>query len=186
MTWSVVRRLLAADGGFGAMNRDLGAKPDPALGSLSAFDLVAGRPMMNLSRLPRMQFARPPFEYPIGLYKADPRRALDPKPMLNPLAGRGCFLGTLSLPATIWKLTRQMNAIERQAATFAATFTTTIVPPFVAAAKTALGQDWSKLDPPALVREFETWVQRTLIDFARDSLKPPCSRTWRGTGSSRR
>jgi pyruvate,water dikinase len=62
MTWSVVRRLLAADGGFGAMYRDLGAKPDPALGSLSAFDLVADRPMMNLSRLPRLQGARPPFE----------------------------------------------------------------------------------------------------------------------------
>ena len=41
MTWAVVGRLLAADGGFGAMNRDLGANPDPALGSLSAFDLVA-------------------------------------------------------------------------------------------------------------------------------------------------
>ena len=69
MTWAVVQRLLAADGGFGAMNRDLGAKPDPALGSLSGFDLVAGRPMANLSRLPRMQFARPPFEYPLGEYK---------------------------------------------------------------------------------------------------------------------
>jgi pyruvate,water dikinase len=91
--------------------------------------------------------------------------------MLNPLAGRGCFLGTLSLPATVWKLTRQKNAIERQSATFAATFTTTVVPPFSAAAKTALGQDWSKLDPPALVREFEAWIQRTLIDYARHSLK---------------
>lgn len=172
MTWSVVRRLLAADGGFGAMNRDLGAKPDPALGSLSAFDLVAGRPMMNLSRLPRMQFARPPFEYPIGLYKADPRKALDPKPALNPLAGRGCLLGAFALPGTILGLTRLMTTAKKQAATFAARFTAEIAPPFVTAAKTALAQDWSKLDPPALVREFETWVRKTLVDFARDSLKP--------------
>ena len=101
MTWAVVQRLLAADGGFGAMNRDLGAKPDPALGSLSAFDLVAGRPMANLSRLPRMQFANPPFEYPFAAYKADPRKALDPKPVLNPLARRGCVLGPASrCPAT--------------------------------------------------------------------------------------
>src|SRR5205823_8403029 len=69
MTWAVVQRLLAADGGFGAMNRDLGASPDPALGSRSAFDLVAGRPMMNLSVAPRMQFARPPFEYPFAALK---------------------------------------------------------------------------------------------------------------------
>ncbi|HEY3789858.1 MAG TPA: PEP/pyruvate-binding domain-containing protein, partial [Urbifossiella sp.] len=33
MTWAIAQRLLGADGGFGAMNRDLGASPDPALGS---------------------------------------------------------------------------------------------------------------------------------------------------------
>ena len=106
MTWAVVQRLLAADGGFGAMNRDLGAKPDPALGSLSGVRPRRRPADGNLSRLPRMQFARPPFEYPLGLYKADPRKALDPKPMLNPLAGRGCFLGVFALPGTIWKLFR--------------------------------------------------------------------------------
>jgi pyruvate,water dikinase len=171
MTWSVVRRLLAADGGFGAMNRDLGGEPDPALGSLSAFDLVAGRPMMNLSRLPRMQFARPPIEYPIGLYKADPRRALDPKPVLNPLAGRGCLLGAFSLPVMVWKLARQKRAIQRLSADYPSTFLPTVVPPFAASAKAALAQDWSKLDPSALVRELESWTQRTLIDFARHGLK---------------
>ena len=172
MTWSIVRRLLAAYGGFGAMNRDLGAQPDPALGSLSAFDLVAGRPMANLARMPRLMFAHPPFEYPLGLYRADPRRALDPEEVLNPLAGRGCLLGALSLPGTIWKLFRTMSRTRTIAEGFASRFANDIVPPFVAAAKAALAQDWSKLDPPALVREVETWTRRTLIDFARDSLKP--------------
>lgn len=172
ITWSVVQRLLAADGGFGAMNRDLGASPDPALKSLSAFDLVAGRPMANLSRLPRMQFARPPIEYPFAKYKADPRKALDPKPALNPLAGAGCFLGTLTLPGTILKLNKLMKATRSQSETFAERFTRDIVPPFVAEAKQALAQDWSKLEPAGLVREYETWATRTLVDFARESLKP--------------
>ncbi len=172
MTWAVVQRLLAADGGFGAMNRDLGAKPDPALGSLSAFDLVADRPMANLSRLPRMQFTRPPIEYPFAVYKADPRKALDPKPVLNPLAGRGCLGGLFGLPGLMMQLSREKRTRTEMAVGFAEKFTRDIAPPFIAAAKTALAQDWSKLDPPALVREFETWVQKTLIDFARDSLKP--------------
>lgn len=182
MTWSVVRRLLAADGGFGAMNRDLGARPDPALGSLSAFDLVAARPMMNLARSPRMQFARPPFEYPLGLYRTDPRQALDPKPVLNPLAGRGCLLGALALPGTILKLTRLMTTTRNRAATFAERFSTEIVPPFVAGAQQAMAQDWTKLDPPALVQVFHTWVERTLVAFARDSLKPTvfADLSWRG------
>ena len=39
----VARRLLAADGGFGAMNRDLGAKPDPA------------KPLSNMAMLTLLQ-----------------------------------------------------------------------------------------------------------------------------------
>ena len=172
MTWAVVQRLLAADGGFGAMNRDLGAQPDPALGSLSAFDLVAGRPMTNLSRLPRMQFANPPFDYPFAMYKADPRKALDPKPNLSPLAGAGCLLGVFSLPGTILKLNRLMSTTRKQAETFAERFTKEIAPAFAASARQAIDQDFSELDPAALVREFEKWVQRTLVEFAKESLKP--------------
>jgi pyruvate,water dikinase len=172
MTWAVVQRLLAADGGFGAMNRDLGAKPDPALGSLSGFDLVAGRPMANLSRLPRMQFARPPFEYPLGEYKKHPHKALDPKPALNPLAGKGCVLGLLALPGTVLSLTRLMGTMRKLAPTFAQKFEGEIAPPFIRSARETLAQDWGKLDPPALVRAFEVWVDKTLVTFARDSLKP--------------
>jgi phosphohistidine swiveling domain-containing protein len=172
MTWAVVQRFLAADGGFGAMNRDLGANPDLALGSLSAFDLVAGRPMANLSRLPRMQYARAPFKYPFALYKNDPRKALDPKPALDPFAGAGCFLGVLTLPFTILKLSRLMSKTRAQSETFAERFTKEIAPGFVAEAKQALAQNWSNLDSLALVREFEKWLNKTLVEFARESLKP--------------
>lgn len=177
MTWATVQRLLAADGGFGAMNRDLGARPDPSLGSLSAFDLVAGRPMMNLSRTPRMQFAKPPIEYPLAAYKADPRKALDPKPVLNPLRD-GALRGLLRLPATIWRLWRVMSTTRTLAATFADRFTKDVAPPFVATAGQALSQDWSKLDPSALVREYDLWVTKALVEFARESLKPTVFADW--------
>lgn len=171
MTWAIVQRLLAADGGFGAMNRDLGSPPDSALGPLSAFDLVAGRPMANLSRLPRMQGAHPPFEYPFAALKADPRKALDPKPTLNPLAGGG-LMGWLRLPATVWRLMRLMSRTKREAETFAGRFTTEIVPPFVAAAREALARDWAAMRLDDLEYVVHDWTQRTLVDFARHSLKP--------------
>jgi pyruvate,water dikinase len=171
MTWAVVQRLLVADGGFGAMNRDLGASPDPSLGSLSAFDLIAGRPMANLSRLPRMQSAHPPFEYPFAVYKADPRQALDPKPVLNPLR-EGKFLGLVRLPLTVWRLTRLMSRTKREAATFASRFTAEVVPPFVAAARAALAQDWAAIHLDDLEYAVHDWTERTLVGFARDSLKP--------------
>ncbi len=177
MTWAVIQRLLAADGGFGAMNRDLGAQPDPALGSQSAFDLVAGRPMVNLSRLPRMQFARPPFEYPFAEYRRDPRKALEPKPVLNPLAGQGCVSGILSLPLTVWNLFRFMRTTRKQAANFPAQFAAEAAS-FATTAQQTLTQDWTRPDTAQLFREFQTWVQWTLVDFARHSLKPTVFADW--------
>jgi pyruvate,water dikinase len=171
MTWAVAQRLLAADGGFGAMNRDLGASPDPALGSRSAFDLVAGRPMMNLSRLPRMQFAVPPIEYPFAALKADPRKALDPKPVLNPLRG-GVLRGLLRLPATVWRLSRMMGATKKLSKSFANRFRDEIAPAFAAKAKQAMAQDWAAMRSDDLEYAVHNWVQWTLVDFARDSLKP--------------
>jgi len=170
MTWSVVQRLLAADGGFGAMNRDLGATPDPSLGSQSAFDLVAGRPMMNLARLPRMQFANPPVEYPFAAYKADPRLALNPKPTLNPLRG-GAIMGLLRLPATVWRLSRIMNKTKREAATFAAEFRTRIAPEFIAELREAESKPLPSSNVE-LVELLDRWIDATLVGFARESLKP--------------
>jgi pyruvate,water dikinase len=167
MTWAVVQRLVAADGGVGAMNRDLGAVPDPALGSDGAYDLVAGQPMCDLSRLPRMQFARPPIEYSFAALKADPRQALVPKPMLNPSR-----VGWLGLPGVLWRLHRMASATRRQSETFAAKFTTETVPRFATAARAALAQDWSRIDSPMVTQAFNAWVQKTLVEFARDSLKP--------------
>lgn len=170
MTWSIIQRLLAADGGFGAMNRDLGASPDPSLGSQSAFDLVAGRPMMNLSRLPRMQFANPPIEYPFAAYKSDPRLAMNSKPNLNPLRG-GALMGLLRLPATVWRLSRIMNKTKRVAATFATEFMKEIVPEFLQELREAR----SKPLPASgaeLVELLMRWIDVTLVGFARESLKP--------------
>jgi len=171
MTWAIMNRFLAQDGGFGAMNRSIGAQPDESLGSLSAFDLIAGRPMMNLARAPRMQFRRPPMEYPIAAYQADPRLALDPKPVLNPLRG-GVLGGLLRLPGIVFRLWQMTSTTRNLAYTFAEQFTKQIVPPFVADAKTALQEDWRTLEPDALQTRLNTWIQRTLIDFAKDSLKP--------------
>jgi phosphohistidine swiveling domain-containing protein len=167
MTWAVVRRMLAADGGVGALNRDLGCDPDPALGSLGAFDLIAGRPMANLARMPRLQFRRPPVEYPIAEYKANPAKALDPKPVLAPHR-----VGLLRLPAVMWRLAKIGHTTRKLADTFADRYTRDIAPPFIAAAKAALAQDWSKFAPPQIVAEFHRWVNRTFVEFARNALKP--------------
>jgi pyruvate,water dikinase len=170
MTWSVVSRLLAADGGMGAMTRRLGAEPDPALGSLSAFDLVAGRPMLNLARLPRMQGARPPFDYPLEEYRRHPERALEPQPRLNPWAGQRRWLGWLRLPVLIWQLWRQKAAVTRQMAAFPQRMPE-LARHFAAQCRQAWEHDWSAEPSERLWSELQQWIERTLVDFAADSLQ---------------
>ena len=171
MTWAVVSRMLAGDGAFGKLNADLGGDPDPTLGGLGAFDLIAGRPMANLSRMPRLQFKKPPVEYPFAALKADPKKALDPKPVLNP-AKDGVLSAVVGLPALTWRLFRISSATRTQADSFPKKFTAEIAPAFATAAQAALGTDWTKLDTAVVFTAFKTWVEKACVEFARDSLKP--------------
>ncbi|QEL18044.1 PEP/pyruvate-binding domain-containing protein [Limnoglobus roseus] len=181
MTWAVVQHFMAADGGVGRMNCDFGGNPDPALNGVGAFDLVAGRPMANLSRMPRLQFSPSPFEYPLAQFRADPRLALDPKPSVNPLKD-GVFKGLFRLPGLMRRLSRMAATVREQSESFAGEFRTVIVPPFAADAKAAMRQKWSQLDSSAVLGLFQQWVPRTLTDFARHSLKPTflAENAWNG------
>ncbi len=170
MTWAVVRRFMSGRGGFGLMYRDLGFDPDPALDEEGTFDLVCGRPYCNLSREPRLQYRRLPFEHPFASLKANPQKAVYPQAILNP--ARGGWRFWLGLPVIFFRLWRQNARLRRLAGTFADRFRAEIVPAFVAEVQTAGAEDLTRLDAAALVARFEHWVRRTLYDFARDSLKP--------------
>jgi pyruvate,water dikinase len=170
MTWAVVRRFMSGRGGFGLMYRDLGFDPDPALDEEGIFDLVCGRPYCNLSREPRLQYRRLPFEHPFAALKANPQKAVYPQAVLNP--ARGGWRLWLGLPVTFFKLWRQSVRLRKLARTVADRFRAEVVPAFVADVARAADENLGRLDAAALVARFEHWVQRTLYDFARDSLKP--------------
>ena len=164
MTWRVVSgRLLSGGGGTGAMYRDFGFKPDPALASTSGYDLIGGRPYLNLAREPRLEAKQPLSGYPLAAYKANPALALDPK--RDEPRGLRKWIGMIGIMRVAMKV---VNAGD----SFAGRFREQIIPPFAAALDQAMGEDLSKLDPSALVSRFETWANRTLVEFARHSLKP--------------
>lgn len=173
LTWAIVRRFMSGKGGFGLMYRDLGFDPDPALDDEGIFDLIAGRPYCNLSREARLHFRLMPLEHDFAKLKAEPAKALYPTPGMN-LGRLGC-LGLLAFPFTFFRvLGQQMKAAKVQqklAETFAARFRTEIIPAFLkdCAAEVATPLDG---DDAALLARLEAWTQRTLIEFARESLKP--------------
>jgi pyruvate,water dikinase len=170
MTWAIVRRFMSGQGGFGLMYRDLGFDPDPALDEEGIFDLVAGRPYCNLSREPRMQYRYLPFEHSFAALKANPARALYPQPSLNP--ARASMRFWLTLPWLTLKLFRSSIKLTQIARTFADNLRQEIIPAFAAETAQEMSQDISSLDSKALLERLEFWIRRTLIEFARDSLKP--------------
>ena len=169
LTWGIVQRMLSANGGMGQMNRDLGAKPDPALGDESVYDLIAGRPYANLRKMPRMQFRKPPFRYPLAKYKANPLLALDPKPEVKLVNG---FLSIFALPISVWKLFAPSMKTQKLAATFAERFRDVYVPAFLAETTEAEQRDYTSMSTDELLKQLEFWTNRTLVEFARRSLKP--------------
>ncbi|MCI0458548.1 MAG: hypothetical protein L0Z62_16415, partial [Gemmataceae bacterium] len=170
MTWSIVRHLLSSRGGLGLMYRDLGFDPDPALDEDGIFDLICGRPYCNLSREPRLQFHELPLRHPFAALKAAPERAVYPQPVFQPAQVGLRFW--LRLPVVTVQLLRASYRVQRYYRSFPRHFREIVAPAFVAAATEEAACDLRELSPGQLLERLEGWMQRTLYDFARDSLKP--------------
>jgi pyruvate,water dikinase len=169
LTWAIVsRRLMSGAGGFGQMYRDLGFDPSPALDTEGVFDLVCGRPYCNLSREPLLHHANLPLAHPFAELKADPRRALYPTPRLDWWAAPWSFwlVGWLDL----WSLGRASSRQRALLPHFAARFRGEIALPFVADLRAM--PEPSTLADDALLPALEAVIDRTLVRFARESLKP--------------
>jgi rifampicin phosphotransferase len=170
MTWAIVRRFMSGQGGFGLMYRDLGFEPDPALDEEGIYDLVCGRPYCNLSREPRMQSSLLPFEHRFAELKANPTKALYPVPTPNPAKASWRFW--VFLPWIIVKDGRAAAKRDVLLSTFAESFTQRIVPAYLEKVKEASALDLKAFANPTLLDHLEALIRLTLIDFARDSLKP--------------
>jgi pyruvate,water dikinase len=173
MTWAIVRCFMSGRGGYGLMYRDLGFRVDPSLADDGAFDLVAGRAYCNLSREPRFYSGFLPYVHPFADLKADPKRALSPRPVRATPSGPGFWLLLpFRLPFLLAGAVRFAVRLGHMSRTFAARFRQEILPPFLEDTRRAGEEDWSGLDTPGLLQRLDFWIRRTLTDFARDSLKP--------------
>jgi pyruvate,water dikinase len=170
MTWAIVGRYMSGRGGLGRMYRDLGFHPDPALDNDSTYDLVCGRPYCNLSREPKMQYGNLPFEHKFNLLKADPTRALYPHAVFNPAHAGWKFW--FFLPFLFLREWRSSIRVGRLTRTFARDFQEHFAPAFLQQVDAAWAEDLEPLSNRDLLDRLNGWIDRTLFDFARDSLKP--------------
>jgi pyruvate,water dikinase len=170
MTWAIIRRFMSGKGGFGLLYRDLGFDPDPALDDEGIYDLVCGRPYCNLSREPRMLSRVLPYEHPFATLKATPQKALYPTPVPNPSrAGwRFWLLFPLHFCHDVAAAVRRNQSSE----TFPDRFHKEILPGYLNSLAAETACKLSDADDQGLLDRLEARIRITLVDFARDSLKP--------------
>ena len=170
MTWAIVRRFMSGLGGFGLMYRDLGCRPDPALNEECAFDLVCGRPYCNLTREPLMQFSGLPVSHSFQALKSAPQKALYPTAGFNPSDAGPRFW--LFLPFILVRLFRFELRVRRLGRSVAQHLRDQVFPTFAAETERESTHDLVPEAVPTLLARLEFWTKRTVVDFARDSLKP--------------
>src|SRR5262249_5317932 len=156
--------------GFGLTYRDLGYKPDPALDDAGVYDLICGRPYCNLSREPHLYARGQPLHHDMAAYRAEPRKALTPH--ARPDWSRAGWRYWLFLPFHFVRSLGFEVGLQNWSRTFATKFRQEILPHFAAETEKLAAEDLTALAAPALLERLEQHIQRTLYDFARDSLKP--------------
>jgi pyruvate,water dikinase len=117
-----------------------------------------------------MQYQNLPFEHRFDWLKKNPNKAIYPQASFNPRGAGLMFF--VKIPLLFlkmwWSQIKQKQLID----SFADDFTNVIVPNFLAEVEKARHEDWSKLSAKELLQRMNDWIQLTLFDFARHSLKP--------------
>lgn len=167
LTWSIVSRyLLSGSGGTGRMFAAVGYTPDPALAETSAYDLIGGKPYLNLSREPRLQFANPLFGYPLAMYKTHPHLALNPQPDTTRM------LGGFGKWFRVFKMLKIATRIASGSKSFDVTLRNTIIPAYEKWLAPFISQSLAEYSPKQLEEQIHELIQKTLVEFAAESLKP--------------
>ena len=164
LTWSVIRRFMSGDGGFGAMYRLAGFEPSPAVCRDGLLDLIAGRIYMDLARAPEMFFAGFPFRYDLDLLRAD----LD--------ASQGPPTLPAGSPLQQYRVARRLAAAQRRieelAHDFHRRFHHATVPALIEYVRAERARDLADLTAEEWRQLWRERERKVLDEFAPQSLLP--------------
>jgi rifampicin phosphotransferase len=171
LTWSIVKRFMSGRGGFGHMFRDLGYDPDPALDDAGFLDLICGRPYVNLDREPLLFFRDFPYGYEFAAIRRQP--ALGMYPQLTTMPAKKTSRFWWRLPSIAWRMVRHTLRIKRLMASEGARLRSEVYPRFAERiASERRSVKLVSLSDAELLGYLDRMIDLTLLDFARESLRP--------------
>lgn len=164
LTWSVVKRFMSGAGGFGAMYRQAGFEPSPAVARDGFLTLVAGKIYMDASMAPEMFFEGFPFKYDIDQLRKNPDAAQNPPTIPS---------GSMGARA---KMARKAGAAAAMVHTLAADYdkqlTTKFIPELVAYVNEEKRRELKALSNDQLIELWHAREKRVMDEFAPQSLLP--------------
>ena len=164
LTWSVVRRFMGGDGGFGNLYREVGFEPSEAVRREGFLDLVGGRIYMDLSRAPEMFFENFPFRYDPELLAKNADAAQDP-----PTLSTGSPLARMRIAPRLGKVRGRMAELARD---FDKRFENEIVPAFEVRVADEMNRDLAALSATEWVALFRERERLVMDEFGPQSLLP--------------
>ncbi|MBA3938533.1 MAG: hypothetical protein H0X38_13825, partial [Planctomycetes bacterium] len=164
LTWSVIRRFMSGDGGFGSLYREIGFVPSPTVCREGFLTLIAGRIHLDLALGPELFFAGYPYAYDVAALRANPDRAQEP-----PTIPQGTLGQRLSCA-------RRLAAVDARIMTLAADEDRRLdgetIPAFAAWIACERDVDLTVLDAAALLACWQRREREVLERFAPRSLMP--------------
>lgn len=164
MSWSILERLLAADGGRGMMLSSVGTMPDVKLGSQTEYDLVAGRVRMNIKRIESMALRQINLDYKIAKYKADPQPGIE---YYLRFQNRWVWL---KVPWILWRLHQIKRRQRKLYRELCNRFISEIVPTFREELRQVMAKPLTGLSNQQVIALLRSWVDKTCVALGQASL----------------
>jgi len=164
LTWSVVGRFMSGAGGFGAMYRQAGLQPAPAVCEGGFLKLIAGKAYMDVSLAPEMFSAGYPFKYDLDLLRGDPGAAQSP-----PTLPRGSMLARLRASRNAAAARRRLEHIADH---LDADLDERIIPEFVQWCRRQKQHDLAAMSGEQLIELWRLRERRVMDEFAPQSMLP--------------
>ncbi|MGA2068017.1 MAG: PEP/pyruvate-binding domain-containing protein [Thermoguttaceae bacterium] len=164
LTWSVIRRFMSGDGGYGAMYRSVGFEPSETSRREGVLELIAGRIYMDLSRAPGMFFDGFPYQYDVALLAGSPDASQGP-----PTVPAGSLLEQYRAGR---KLAAINGKIQELARDYDRTLQERAFPAFADYVRAEKARDLTRLSTGEWLAAWGEREHKVLDEFAPQSLVP--------------
>ncbi|HEX2972783.1 MAG TPA: PEP-utilizing enzyme, partial [Tepidisphaeraceae bacterium] len=164
LTWSVIRRFMSGDGGFGTLYKLAGFEPSAKVAGEGFLHRLAGKVYMDLALAAEMFFEDYPYRYDLEALRRNPDAAQAP-----PTIPAGPIGARAAIGRRITRINRNLHALAQN---LDQQLRQETIPAFQAWCRQEKQRNLSDLSPRELISLWQDRHRRVMDEFAPQSLLP--------------